>query len=523
VDEGTGVISILEFGLIGLATGAIFALIAQGAVLVYRGSGLLNLAQGAFAMVGAYLFFTLHVQQGLPSGLSLAVSVAVCALGGALLHLGILRSMRKSSSLARVVAILAVVVVLQSGAYLIYGQYPKTTTSLISTRTVFLLSGDRLPIAIDALAIIGIAIGLTIALTVLYRYTSAGRLTAAVAESELIVGSLGHSPDVVAALNWGLGSALAGFAGILIAPSIALEPTGLVLLVIPALAAALVGQFKSFPVTLVTALAIGVAESEITKYVSTPGWPDAAPLLVVIAILSVRGDGLPLRSFVLDRLPRVGTGRVRVIPTAIAYVLMIVWVLSSGPDWAAAITTTVSYAIICLSVIVVTGYAGQLSLGQYALAGLAALIAARLALHLPFLAAVVIAVIATAAIGGILGVPALRTRGATLAIVTLGLGGAIVDLFLVNGNYTGGPGGITPPIPHIFGIDLDPFLDPHRYALLFSLWRSLLASQRLTFGVASSGAGSWPCARTSAARQRWGSMSPDRSCTPSPSVRRSLR
>jgi len=459
------VINFLQFGLLGLATGAIFALIAQGAVLVYRGSGLLNLAQGAFAMVGAYAYYSLNTQVGIPVAPSVILAVLICAAGGWLMHLLVLRPMRQSSSLTRVVATLGIVVVLQSAAFLIYGQYAKTVLPVIPRHTIFLLSNNRLPIGTDALAIIGIAIVLTVVLTYVYRYTRVGRLTSAVAENDLVASSLGHSPDTVAALNWGLGSALAGLAGILIAPAIGLEPTGLVLLVIPALSAVLVGGFKSFPVTLIAALLLGVAESEITGYVSTPGYQNAAPFLVVILILVIRGEGLPLRSFVLDRLPRVGTGRVHAIPVLVAYALILFWVFSSGPEWTQAIVYTVSLGVVCLSVVVITGYAGQLSLGQFAIAGLAALMGARLASHLPFPLMLLVTVVITAAIGGILGLPALRTRGATLAIVTLGLGSAIVSLFLLNSDYTGGPGGITPPIPSLFGWSIDPFFEFHRYGL----------------------------------------------------------
>ena len=458
-------INFLQFGLLGLATGAIFALIAQGSVLVYRGSGLLNLAQGAFAMVGAYAYYSFNGQAGIPVVPSVILAVLICAGGGWLMHLLVLRPMRQSSSLTRVVATLGIVVVLQSAAFLIYGQYAKTVQPVIPRHTVFLLSGDRLPIGTDALAIIGIAVVLTAVLTYVYRYTSVGRLTSAVAENDLVASSLGHSPDTVAALNWGLGSALAGLAGILIAPAIGLEPTGLVLLVIPALSAALVGGFRSFPVTLIAALVLGVAESEITGYVSTPGWQNAAPFLVVILILVIRGEGLPLRSFVLDRLPRVGTGRVHALPVLVAYLLILVLVFSSGPEWTQAIVYTAALGVVCLSVVVITGYAGQLSLGQFALAGLAALIGAKLSLHIPFLLTIPVTMLVIAAIGGILGLPALRTRGATLAIVTLGLGSAIVSLFLLNSDYTGGPGGITPPIPSLLGWSIDPFFEFHRYGL----------------------------------------------------------
>ncbi|OZG26152.1 ABC transporter [Williamsia sp. 1138] len=457
-------VNFLEFALLGLATGAIYALIALGAVLVYRGSGLLNLAQGAFAMVGAYSYYSLHSQAGVPAIVSLILAIALCAVGGWLMYLLILRPMHQSSSLSRVVATLGVVVVLQSAAYLIYGQYPKQMESLIPKHTVFLMSENRLAIGTDSLVIIGIALALTAILTYVYRYTRVGRVTSAVAENGLVASSLGHSPDTVAVLNWSLGSAVAGLAGILVAPAISLEPAGLVMLVIPALSAALVGGFKSFPITLVAALGLGVAQSEITNYVSTPGWQSAAPFIVVTLILVVRGKGLPLRSYVLDRLPRVGTGRILTIPVLIAYGIVLALILNSGPDWTLAFTYTIALGIICLSVVVITGYGGQLSLGQFALAGLAALIGAKLSLHMPFLLMLVLTVLITAVIGAILGLPALRTRGATLAIVTLGLGSAIVHLFLLNSDYTGGPGGITVPVPHLFNWSIDPFFNDRRYA-----------------------------------------------------------
>ena len=83
-------INFLQFGLLGLATGAIFALIAQGSVLVYRGSGLLNLAQGAFAMVGAYAYYSFNAQAGIPVVPSVILAVLVCAAGGWLMHLLVL-------------------------------------------------------------------------------------------------------------------------------------------------------------------------------------------------------------------------------------------------------------------------------------------------------------------------------------------------------------------------------------------------------------------------------------------------
>lgn len=455
----------LQFAILGLASGAIFAVLAQGTVLIYRGSGLLNFAHGGTAMVGAYVYYDLCVRRGLPLGTGAAAAVAVCALLGLLLHLGILAPMRRASALARVITTLGVVVVLQSVAFLRYGLYSLEVPSLLPTGTLYLWEGDRVPIGLDRILILVIGIVITVALTIVYRYTSAGRLTTAVAENQAVTASLGHSPDWIAACNWALGSAVAGLAGVLIAPITSIDPTGMILLVVPALSAALVGRFKSFPVTLVAALAIGVAQAEIGLYVSAPGWQTAVPFLLVIAVLLARGRRLPLRSFVLDRLPRVGTGRVRVGPALVCYCVALVVVTQVNQEWVGALTTTFAVAIICLSVVVITGYAGQVSLAQYILAGLGALVAAQLSLHLSFVVALVLAVLTTAVVGAVIGMPALRTRGVTLTIVTLGLASVIADVVLLNNDYTGGPSGITPPVPSLFGLDLDPFLHSSRYGI----------------------------------------------------------
>jgi sulfate-transporting ATPase len=328
------------------------------------------------------------------------------------------------------------------------------------------LFSNSLAIGQDRIWIFGICLVLSGVLYLLYRLTPFGRVTTAVAENELAAAAFGLSPDVVAAANWAIGSALAGLAGILIAPILYLEPTSLVLLVIPAMAAALIGGFSSFPVTLVTALVLGVAQSEIERYVSQPGWATAAPFLAVIGVLIVRGRGLPLRSFVLDRLPSVGTGRVRPVVVIVLWGLAAWFAMTSSADWSTALVTTFGSAIVCLSVVLLTGYAGQLSLAQFVLAGIGALAAAKFAVHLPFVPSLVIGTLITVVVGGLVGLPALRTRGITLAVATLGLGAALVAVILLNPAYTGGVSGIFVKSPTLFGWSLDPFAHPDRYALV---------------------------------------------------------
>ncbi len=456
---------VLRFALLGLATGGVYALLAQGVVLIYRGSGLLNFAQGAFAMVGAFAYYQLTVRDHVPRAAAALAAVALCACLGAAFHLYALRPMRRrnASSLSRVIATLSLLLLLQSAALLIYGSYPLTTPSLLPTSTVHLFTGS-LPISVDRLWILGLCLVLNVGLYAVYRWSGFGRVTAAVAENELAAASLGHSPDAVAAVNWAVGSALAGLAGVLIAPITFLEPSSLVLLVVPAMAVALVGGFASFPVVFAAALAIGLTQSELSRYVTQQGWSTAVPFIAVIAVLVVRGRSLPLRSFVLDRLPAVGSGRRRPGVIVACLALGVLVTATVNANWDAAMVTTFGMSIICLSIVLLTGYAGQLSLAQYVIAGLGALSAAQLDRHLPFLPSVLLAALITGVAGTVLGLPALRTRGVTLAVATLCLGSGVVSVVFSNASWTGGISGISVSSPTLLGWSIDPFAHPGRWA-----------------------------------------------------------
>ncbi len=124
-------------------------------------------------------------------------------------------------------------------------------------------------------------------------------------------------------------------------------------------------------------------------------------------------------------------------------------------------------AIVCLSVVIVTGYVGQLSLAQFALAGFGAWVAGRLAAAhgLPFLLVVAIAVVAAIPVGLLVAIPALRTRGVQLAVLTLGLSVMAYELVFSNGSLVGGFLGIHVPPPTAFGYSIDPTSHPGRYAV----------------------------------------------------------
>jgi ABC-type branched-subunit amino acid transport system ATPase component/branched-subunit amino acid ABC-type transport system permease component len=459
---------IVRYAVLGLGIGALYALIAAGLVTVYRGSGIVNFAQGAFVMFAGYLYYELTTAAGLNFWPAAILTVAATALLGALVQLVVLRPMRNSSPLTRVVATLGVLITLQSAAALHYGYQSLSVASYLPTRSVDVLPG--VPVGLNDVIIFVIGLVITVALWAVYRFSPFGRLTAAVAENQRATASLGRSPDTIAVTNWMIGAGLAGLAGVLIAPITFLDPNGLALLVVPAMAAALVGGFASFPLAFVGALLIGVGESLTTRYVSNPGWSDSAAFLLIIAVVLIRGRGLPLRSFVLDRLAAVGSGRVRVIPLLVSYVVLMVLLGFVLPvQWILPTAVTLVAMLFCLSVLVVVGYGGQLSLAQYVIGGLAALVTAQLAggsAHWPFVLAAVVGVAASVATGALMGIPALRTRGITLAIVTLGLAVVLFSLVLNNSSYNGGVAGISIDPPTLFGWSINPLVYQGRYAMV---------------------------------------------------------
>jgi ABC-type branched-subunit amino acid transport system ATPase component/ABC-type branched-subunit amino acid transport system permease subunit len=451
-----------EFGLAGLGAGAAYSLIALGVVVVYRGSGVVNFAAGAQALLAASFYYEL---QG-PLGKWPAAIVSVLALGvvGGLIHVLIMVPLRRSSPLMRVVATVALLEAIQQAALQKYGTYPRLVPGLLPTHLVKIFGVGT---TADRLIILGIALVLYVVLGVVYRRSRFGLATTGVAERAMATAALGWSPNAIAAANWMLGGMLAAVAGILLGPITGLSPDTLTLAIVPALAGCLLGEFRSFPLVLVGTLGVGVLTSEAVGHPTFIGASDAIPFLVIVAILLVRGKVLPLRSHFNERLPSIGPGVITVRRVLIFVAAPAVAISLISAPWAGAVTTAVTYGIVCLSVVIVVGYAGQLSLAQFAFVGLGALISSRLgdAGHVPFIAALPIAVIAVFPIGLLVALPAVRVRGVNLAIVTMGLGVVVSSAVLGDPDLTGGViRGTVLPEPTLFGWNIFAPSHPERYA-----------------------------------------------------------
>jgi sulfate-transporting ATPase len=192
------------------------------------------------------------------------------------------------------------------------------------------------------------------------------------------------------------------------------------------------------------------------------------PFIVIVVVLIVRGTALPLRSYIYDRLPAVGDGRIKPIPTVGGVAILAVLFFLLQPTWVVAVAVTLVWGIFCLSVVVLTGYGGQLSLAQYVLGGVGAFATAKFMAsgHIDFLAAAILGTLVTVVFGLVMALPALRTRGINLAIATLGLAIVVFSLILSSYEWAGGDSGITVKEPSLFGWPFNSIQYPRRYAFV---------------------------------------------------------
>jgi sulfate-transporting ATPase len=474
----------LTFALLGLGLGGLYSLASQGLLVVYRGSGLLNFAQGAIGMIGAYSYWELEGSHGVPFVWSLLLGVAVSALIGVAIQLLIMRPLRRSAPIVRIVATLGILIVLQAAVLLKYGAVTTVVTSALPLTQIHLYGS--VSVQTNQLILLGIAGATTVFLWSLYKFTAFGRATSAAAENQRSAAALGWSPERLAVGNWALGCGLGGLAAILIAPIVQLQASTMTNLVLAAMAAALIARFRSFPVCLTAGVLLGMAQAELGNYADPhiTGFSTSFPFLVIIAVMVVRGTSLPFRDVFLQRLPAVGGAKLRPITFLGGVAVYGILLAVLGTQWQVGFINTFGIGLVLLSVVIVTGYTGQISLAQFALAGCGAYIASRIAAtqHWPFVAVLVVGVVGTAPIGALFALPAVRARGIDLAIVTFGLGTAVYYLVFNNPSLTGGFLGTVVDPPKIFGFSIDPVSYPRRYAIfgfvLFILGALVVSSIR---------------------------------------------
>jgi ABC-type branched-subunit amino acid transport system permease subunit len=490
----------LQFLLLGIGAGVIYGTLGLGLVMTYRASGVINFAYGAIAAYSTYVFSGLESDgvypiPPLPNPLvivewigkllgqdwqiwqipteiqfaepwpwwaAVAGALATAGIIGFLFHYLVFRLLRYQPPLARVVASVGLMIFLQAAIVIRFGTGARVIPSLLPTNAIA-IAGTRIPV--DRFILFGLMIVLTVVLLVVYQRTKFGIRTRAAAENEQSATLVGISADSIAAVNWILAAVLAGMVGILVAPITGLTPSNYTLFIIPALGAALLARFTSFQIAVAAGLAIGMGQSLLQimeirlDWVPSINLAAGLPLLIIVVAMMFRGQVLPTRGEVeRGRLPWAIPTRVRwrvALPWIFGTAAFLIW----GPfDYRNATINTMIGAVLAMSLVVVTGWVGQISLAQLSIAGISAFALSSLSIDMgiPFPIAPLLSACIAMVFGLIVAIPALRVRGASLAIMTLAAAVAIeVFLFRSSGFFFGDRPRVVDP-PSLFGIEFGP-------------------------------------------------------------------
>ena len=488
---------ILLFILLGLGSGALIAAIALGVVATYRGSGIINLSVGAVAMLAGYAFWSLTSGEfaSLDNGPALAISLVFVLVVGALIELLAFRPLRTAAPLAKLVSSLAVLLIAQASMLLAFGTAQKPSRQILPQNLVRL--SDTVVIPVDRFILAGLVIVVTAALWALYRWTKFGLATRAASENEVHAILSGQSPNLISMVNTLITALIAGAFGILAASITQLDASTLPLQIVPALAAALLARFTSFGIACAAGLGIGILNSLI-NYASVQPWfptSDGTPIpgvqellafVIIVVAMFLRGARIPSRGELVEhRLPAAPRPqRLLVVALPLAAVCAVALVVLPF-DFRQALVVSLIGALMALSLVVIAGFVGQVSVAQLALAGAAGFTVSHLAVDagigfpLAALAGVAVAVV----IGLITAVSALRVRGVSLTVVTLAGAVAITNFGFANTTWGVGPNGSPVPNLSLAGLDLSPWaafrgLDGNQPSPVFG-WVVLIATVAL--------------------------------------------
>ena len=462
----------LTFIVLGFASGAIYVGISLGLITVYFSSGILNFSQAATAMWSAYVYDYLKTEGKLvfPIGTvrthhpmatvpAFIIAVATAIVLGVILHLAIFRPLRHRSFVTQIVATVAVLVGIVGLVDVRFGAFAVQVPKMLPT-TVWHVGGARL--GADNLILFGLAIVSCGLVGAYFRWTTAGVATRAASANENALAMMGYSPHVLDAVAWAIASLSSTTLLILALPSTSLD-VGVAFYVVPGLAVLLIARLRSLTAIAVASMVLGSGQALLTLASDKTWWPtwarsglqEALPFVAAIVVLFAFGERIGGRETVTGGLPKVNPPKRPLLTfAAVVGIGVIGLVATSGPTRFGVITSLVM-TVLVLSYTVITGYLGQVSLAQIAFAGASGFFLSKLTSNwgIEFPLSVLLSALFATAIGIIIGVAALRFRGAQLAIVTLAAALAVQAFVFDNAYFTSLTGNPIPP-PKLFGANL---------------------------------------------------------------------
>ncbi|MBS7546205.1 ABC transporter permease [Ancylobacter oerskovii] len=453
----------------GLAIGQVYALIALGFSLVFGVANIINFAQGALFMLGAFIAYSAIAWFELPLVAAAAVSVVIVAILGLLLERIALRPLIGAPYIAPFLSTLAISTIIDQSAEIIWSPESQPFPAALSNTTFFI---GNAYITLTDLVIFAFGAAATVALTLFISFTWTGRALRATAQDSAAAAQLGIRTEAMRQIAFGLAGALGALSGILVAlyfqsvfPQMGI-PFGL-----KGFAAALLGGLASIPGAVVGGLLLGIGETLASAYVGD-SYRDAIAFTLLLLMLLVKPNGL-LGSKRLDALGGAGAAA-GAMPTtsllassssqqtAIRAVYLPAWgflvvgiafatvplVLTSTYVLQALIYGFI-FALLAVSTSLVSGSVGILSIGHAAFFGVGAYAVGILArpYGLSADATLLVAIALTALVAVVAAIPLLRLTGHTAALGTLAIGQIGFLVFLNWVSVTRGPMGIL-NIPH---------------------------------------------------------------------------
>lgn len=412
--------SLLAYTVTGLFTGAAYAIAASGLVLTYSTTRVFNIAHGAFGMVLAFVYWDLSQRQHLPVLLSLVIVLVLVAPAiGLLVQRTVARGLGAAPVSVSLVVTVGLLVASIGVAEQIWPAAVRSVPPFFSGKSLTLGSVVITYHQLITIALSGIVAG---GLYLFLNRTRIGTAMRASVDNPELLRLYGARADWVAGLSWAIGVSLAALAGILLTPVIGLEYYDLTLLVISAYAAAMLGRLMDLRMTFVGAMALGLLQSYAVGYLPTSGNLSGVRAVVPTLFLFVVIVAMPQATLRIGQVKGLVSAPVPTLRRATiwggALVLLVAgYAVGAQESSMLLVGTAMTYAIVMLSMVMLTGYGGHVSLAQFTFAGVGALAYAKL--DQPNLLGLALAVLISAAVGALVALPVLRLTGLYLALATL--------------------------------------------------------------------------------------------------------